>query len=127
MGMGFNYESAPWLALNDVWTQTVERRTGTDVGKGSDFVGFITKMLFWPTLDFLFFYSLGSITVEKLQSFYEILLPLFLLCFLLFSKFLQQCCGTRWIHKKFGWFLLCLFHRTSPIMFVIVSSNQRLA
>jgi hypothetical protein len=43
--MGYNYKSAPWLYLKSVWTRKVERETGTDVGKASNFVGYYQNAL----------------------------------------------------------------------------------
>lgn len=42
---GCNYKNAPWPHFEGVWTRTVERETGTDVGKASDFVGYYQNAL----------------------------------------------------------------------------------
>ena len=50
LGLGDNYESAPWHPLEWCLNTNGWRETGTDAGKkGSDFVGLFTKMLFWLT------------------------------------------------------------------------------
>lgn len=67
MEFGDNYESSPWLPLNGVWTRTVERETGTYVGKGSDYVGYYQFAL----LTGLWIMTRISVTVEKFEWFYE--------------------------------------------------------
>jgi hypothetical protein len=45
MNWSYNYKSAPWFSLKSVWTRTVEREIGTDVGKAFSFVGYYQNTL----------------------------------------------------------------------------------